>query len=285
MSATSSITKFVKVGWRWIKLHKSTIMVAGGCVLYGKAIYDTGKQTVKAVRAIDNINTERLANDEPMLTRKETFKEGISYYIQPGIEFVAATVLVAGGYKIAVDKFLLSSAGTKVAVDKYEDLTHAIDEYFGDDVEEKDRLYKGYHQSREDRIYGDSNEPVDRFSPAWSESGYSKMVTTHSKVGQERFKDFVGTNIMATEGDIRAAIKDIQATLMGGNDAYLSDFYDALPDSIEYPRVCTRYIWEADQFDSSRDIESIDYVISPDRDSEGLFNQITFTGPQPTYID
>lgn len=284
MSVTNSIIKVSKSAWQWIKIHKSTIMVCGGVCLYGKALYDTGKQTYKAVRAIDEINTDRMANGEDPLTKKEAFKQGVSYYIQPGLEAIAATVLVIGGYKIAIDKLLTTSAGAKLVSDKYESLTHTIDEYFGDDVEEKDKFYSNYHRAREERIYGDGNEPIDRYSPRWSESGYSKLIGTNPNVGKERYKDFVGTNMYVTRGDIRAAIIDIRSQLKGGNDVYLSDFYDALPDGIEYPRVCNKYLWEGNMFDSGQDIDNIDIVFTPDQDSEGLFYQMTFTGTQPEYI-
>lgn len=291
MSAMNSIIKISKLTRNFIKLHKSTICVCGGIVVGGVAIVECGKATVKAVRKVDELNTERMANGEEKMTKKEVVKECAKTYVPTVALATTSTVLILYGHKCTLKQLSLATAGAKLIETEYCQLKESIEDVLGDSEHDelKGKVLDRYSQRKKEVLYGDSNNPIDNYySDTYVDNVLHGTSITKDKIlsntGEWRFKDEYGGEFRATRADVRYGVSEIRNMILSGMDASMVDFYNAVVDDsskVRYPEKANFFVFEADNLQK---LQHVDARVQVSEDADGPFYMIHWS-EEPTYMD
>ena len=279
MSAIKGVIKGAqkgcKVMYRIGKAHKSTICVGFGLMAGGAALYSCAKATAKSVREIDEENAKRKENNEEPLTKKEKIQMAGKNYASTGVWTVVSFTLICCGQHMAIKDATIATAMASESDRAYEALRDSVNDILSDDKETKTKVVNKF-----DEIYGDSNQPIDRYQVGNTHyDGYTKYSGGNVT---ERFKDEYGFECKASRSIIQAcrdifkveAANDIQ-------DATLADFYYNIEryggEIISQPEHTHRIGY------TTNEICDFDYILNADYDTAGLYYSIDYS-LEPTNI-
>lgn len=282
MGLLNGVAKFGKSIYSFAKAHKTTICLAGGCACLGVAVVDSGRNTIKAVRKVEDINAIRAQELKSPLTKKEIVKECAPLYISTACWAFAGYVGIGYAYKVKVNQLASMTLFADAAKRERDALRDAIDDILPgeENRETKQKIADRYSE----KLYGDGNQPIDRFIPSENRSKGNKVFGHSPSV--ERYKDPYGGEFFATASDLRYAKLDIIRTLESGWGAGLPDFYAAVSDDADYPVNAHNYIWDINNWPQERVssmLKSFDIRREERSDIDGLYWQLSYT-IEPSYI-
>lgn len=282
MGLVNGVVKLGKSAYSFAKAHKTTICLVGGCVCFGAAVADSGRNTIKAVRKVDELNDIREKEGKNPLTKKEVVKECAPLYISTAGLFIAGCVGVGYAYRVKVNELASMTLFADAAKRERDALRDAINDALPgeENRETKNSIIDSYNE----KLYGDGSQPIDKVYP--SDLAYKGRRPFGHSPSVERYKDPYGGEWEATVSDIRYAVSEIQRQLESGWDAGLLDFYSAVSDDAKYAQNADHYIWEVNSMPQEKAysmIKNFTVNLTECSDADGLYWQLRYS-VEPDYI-
>lgn len=184
----------------FINENKSTLLTAGGIVLFGVSIGTGIHATIKAVKKVDERKSELGVKE---LEKKEIAKAVVPLYIVTGTTALFGTACVLGANHVSLGRIANLAAMYKLSEDKLKTYKEKTEETVG---EEKALAIRD--SAAEDMMKKYAKQPIYDTG-----KGTTRM-----------FDTFTGTPFWSDVEAVRASVNDINNRLLHGDTISLNDW-------------------------------------------------------------
>lgn len=222
-----NIKNFGIIVEKFVKENAPTILMSAGLGLFGGAIYETGKATVKSVRQVDTI--EGAQGD--LMTPKEIVKECWKNYIPAAGLTLGGTACIIGANHMNLKRIEALATAYALNKDKFKEYQDKVKEVLGEQKEYdiRDKIAQDHTDAQDDNPpWMPCNELIENLAS-------ENLVTVRCGLTGKLFKS---SSVL-----IDKAVNEFNSYLMEDHRESLSLFYDILGE-LDCGKAGDDYFWD-----------------------------------------
>lgn len=222
-----NIKNFGIIVEKFVKENAPTILMSAGLGLFGGAIYETGKATVKSVRQVDKIEG---AQGE-LMTPKEVVKECWKNYIPAAGLTLGGTACIIGANHMNLKRIEALATAYALNKDKFKEYQDKVKEVLGEQKEYdiRDKIAQDHTDAEDD------NPPWIPCRELIENDEDKNRVTVRCGLTGKYFK--------SSAIEIDRAVNEFNESLNRGDREDLTLFYDLL-DGMECGKAGEHFYWD-----------------------------------------